>query len=248
MPRRYWVPLLLEEPPLAHHLHAALTGWFDDSRYNPTGIDHNDGNKPYTISPVTESDGVPGVLITTLDERADRVMEWISRNRPAPRLGRQGEVLVGAPEVVAERSWGQIARATAPRSGTWELLFHTPTFFRAGQDVNLLPLPGLVLKGAMDVMKEHVPQAIPDRSLRAFQQLNLVHIDLTTERYPFRSHTYTGFVGRIRYACGNRQVADLVAPLFEALPFVGVGSYRARGLGVVDVAPARESSLPTQVA
>ncbi|HMR47878.1 MAG TPA: CRISPR system precrRNA processing endoribonuclease RAMP protein Cas6 [Arachnia sp.] len=226
--------------PLPHHLHAAITGWFDHSEHNRTGIDHNDGNKPYTISPVTEEDGTPGVLVTTLDDRAGEVMEWISRDRPALRLGRQGEVLVGAPQVVAERSWAQLAEARPPRSGAWDVVFQTPTLFRTGRTANLLPLPGLVLRAAVEALEAHVPGAVPDRSLKVFHHLVLEHIDLTTESYPFRTLTYQGFVGRIRYAADDRRVAEAVAPLFETLPFVGVGSYRTRGLGVVDVAPVQE--------
>lgn len=240
MLRRYWVPLMLSELPEAHQLHAALTGWFDDSPENPTGIGHNDGDKPYTISAITAIDGVPGVLISTFDGRADEVMEWISHDRPALWLGRE-DVLVGAPEMIAQQSWSQIAAARPPRSGAWDVEFQTPTLFRSGDQIddqiNLLPLPGLVLKGVVSELGRHAPEAVPDRSLRVFRNLNIVAIDVTTAQYPFRTHVYPGFVGRIRYASADRRTAAAVAPLFAALPFVGVGAYRARGLGVVEVEP-----------
>lgn len=42
----------------------------------------------------------------------------------------------------------------------------------------------------------------------------------------------SGFVGRIRYQCDSATVADLVDPLLRLAAYSGVGSAKAKGLGV----------------
>ncbi len=233
MPRRHFVPLLFREAPRQNHLHAAITRWFDWG----AATTHDSHAKPYTISPPTVVDDLAGVLITTFSDDADAVLEQVATKRPSLVLGRQGEVLVGVPRVLLERSWEQIAAATPPATGTWRVDFHTPTQFRTGKHFGLLPTPQLVLGAALNECGHYAPDALPSKSDRPLHQLLVADVDLATERYSFGDITYVGFVGHATYRAPSREVATAVAPLFAALPFVGAGSYRVRGLGCVDVAP-----------
>ncbi len=243
MPRRYWIPLRLREWPLQHHVHAALTAWFDGDRAPgapgahevPAVAGHGDRLKPYTISCPTVRDGVPGVEISTLAESADDVIRRVASERPVLRLGRQPDVLVGAPVVALERTWDQISRAEAPSGGGWRIEFLTPTMFRTGDVIDLLPTPARVLGAAVAECRRAIPGAVPDESLGLFRQLRTSELRLETSDLAFGPMTYTGLVGHLTYRCDDAQVAQALAPLFAALPFTGVGSYRVRGLGCVEV-------------
>lgn len=239
MPRRYWVPLRLQEWPLQQHVHAALTSWFDGSRDGDRGRQgvsaHDDQSKPYTISCPTVRDGMPGVEVSTLTDAADDVMRWVASERPVLRLGRQPEVLVGQPRVLMEQSWSQIAQAAAPWGLGWRVEFLTPTMFRTGDAIDLLPTPARVLGAAVTECGRRIPEAVPDESFGLFRQLRVSDMRLETSDLDFGKVAYSGLVGHMILRCADAVVAAALAPLFAAMPFVGAGSYRVRGLGCVDV-------------
>lgn len=234
MPRRHFIPLMLRGTPRQNHLHAAITAWFDTG----ATVSHDSNHKPYTISPPTVIDGLPGVIVTTFSDDADAVLEQVAARRPALFLGKQGKVLVGAPRVLLERSWRQITVTVPPAARAWRVDFLSPTQFRSGERINLLPNSQHVLNAALMACGRSVPDALPDKADRPLHRLLVTDIDLTTDSYAFGDITYVGFVGDVIYRAPTRQVAEAVAPL----PFVGVGSYRVRGLGCVDVSPIQQSS------
>ena len=149
MPRRYWIPLRLREWPLQQHVHAAVTAWFDDGApygtsrkpHGPAVASHDEKQKAYTISCPTMRDGIPGIEVSTLSDGADSVMEWVASELPVLRLGRQREVLVGRPQVLMDRPWSRIAQEPALLGSGWHVEFLTPTMFRTGEAVDLLPTP-----------------------------------------------------------------------------------------------------------
>lgn len=250
MPRRYWIPLRLREWPLQQHVHAAVTAWFDDGApygtsrkpHGPAVASHDEKQKAYTISCPTMRDGIPGIEVSTLSDGADSVMEWVASELPVLRLGRQREVLVGRPQVLMDRPWSRIAQEPAPLGSGWHVEFLTPTMFRTGEAVDLLPTPARVLGAAIAECGRNIPDSVPDESLGLFRHLRVSDLQLETSDLAFGRVTYPGLVGHIVFRCSDSVAAGRLAPLFAALPFTGVGSYRVRGLGCVEVVPLSDTS------
>lgn len=158
MPARWFVPVRGLDPHRTRleHVHAAFSAWFDRS-----DAEHGAGEKPYSISPLTERDGQVGVIIGTLTDYAaesvcaagilgDAGMSAgmdaprAAEERPMIRLGNQWRP-VGRPRRLEEVSWWDLAQPRDVRS--WRLEFLTPATFRSGDRSSPLPSVATITGG-----------------------------------------------------------------------------------------------------
>lgn len=237
MPSRWWIPLQGARPERVRleHLHAAVSRWFDR-----TPEQHAAGTKPYAISPLArdaESSGV-GFELATLTAGADECL----LERVAPpgtiRLG-QDQAVLGQPRKTDSEAWSSLATPSGATS--WDLEFVTPVTFRRGNRASPLPVPGSVLRGLLDSWNAW--SGMPARNLtrQDTDEIWVSDIDGRSEPMTVSGVRLSAFVGRICYRCDNQATAELVDPLFRLAPYAGVGSAKAKGLGVTRLhqAPAR---------
>ena len=251
MPARWFVPVRGLDPHRTRleHVHAAFSAWFDRSE-----AEHGAGEKPYSISPLTERDGQIGVLIGTLtDYAAESVcaagtLGEESRSgsqRPMIRLGNQWRQ-VGRPRRLEQVSWWELAQPREVRS--WQLEFLTPTTFRSGDRSSPLPNVATIAAGlerawttwCEDPRVRELVRNPRDRSALWVSDIDLRSrvTDLTVGRAgtPVR---LSGVTGSITLRVDDAGGAAWAGPLLGLAPFCGVGSMRAKGFGVVEVRAVR---------
>ncbi len=228
MPERWWVPLagIRPEPVKPEHLHAAVSRWFDRS-----DAEHDAVTKPYAISPLGQAGDATGRIgfeVSTLTPAArDRLADHGAGTEI--RLGGQVGRL-GRTELLAQEAWIELAEPSGERR--WELGFLTPATFRRGDRSSPLPVPSSALRGLQDSWAAH--SGLPPRTLTAQQSDQIWVSDLAgrSEELRISGVTLSGFVGRVTFRCPEQSLADVVDGLFRLAPYTGVGSFKAKGLGV----------------
>ncbi len=232
MPTRWWIPLdgVRPERVKLEHVHAAISCWFDR-----TAEQHADGVKPYAISPLARGeDGRTGFEVSTLTASAESLLDIASAPPATVRLGID-RAIVGRPICVANESWEALAQPSGADS--WDLEFVTPVTFRLGNRASPLPVAGAVLRGL--VASCNALSELPERDLTRQHSDDVWVSDIRGES---RWMTLSGlrlsaFTGRVVYRCDVPGTRDLVDALFRLAPYAGVGSAKAKGLGVTLLHP-----------
>lgn len=236
MPSRFWVPLpsVRIEAVRLEHLHAAVSRWFDD-----TPADHGALVKPYAISPPARSaDGSAGFELTALSSGAEARLRSRSGAGAGIRLGAQ-LVSIGLPVVIRTESWESLALASGRRS--WTLDFITPVTFRRGNRSSPLPTPNVVLRGLQDSWNAFSGQDRRELDREHHERLWVSHISGSSEPMMVSGLKISGFIGQVVFRGDDQPTADLVDPLFRLAAYAGVGSGRAKGLGVTRLVQRRSA-------
>lgn len=223
-----------------HQLHGGMSAW----------MGHGGENQPWLITPLSAVNGRPALWLTTFDEAAEAQV----RAPGAMRFGAQvGSVASATPvEAVSYRDL-----LDAPPVTTWRIDTITPMTFRSGRRSMPMPTPGQLLRRALSTWADYADVPLPAGLSRADEEaLVFTSVGLRTEQVFVRREQVPGRSGRLeprdRYVsaglgslvldCDRRKVAQAVAPLMAFLPYCGVGAYRRRGLGHVEVVAAPRSS------
>lgn len=248
MPARYWVPLIgLQEPVAVEHLHAALSGWFDDvpdlflpgngarhSQESLLGEAHDRVVKPYTISPVSVDRGTWGVEIATINEAADRVLIDVACAGAPIRLGRH-LVTSAAPHRLSEVAWEQLSDYEGETG--WKIDFLTPLIVRTGSRSSPFPTPAAVLRSPASVWDWYSPLAPLELPREQHSSIWVSRIDGRTDMVSIKGRRYPGFLGTVTYRCTDQVIAPAVSTLFRFAEYSGSGSFRGKGMGVVVAHP-----------
>lgn len=208
------------------HLHAVASGWMDDN--------HWDTIKPWAITPLSQIDQVTTIGVITLTENAGTTLATaVSAGTPL-RLGAQhGHALsdpvlrqVTRPELLLETS-----HVAPTRASVWNFL--TPATFRNRNRTTPLPDPQRVVHSLSAKWQGLYPSLGDELRMepRQVADISVTDIDGHNEVFPIGAMTVSGFVGRVRYAAGDRVDAGRFAALCEFAELAGVGSYTTRGLG-----------------
>ena len=228
MPSRWWIPLQGARPDRVRleHLHAAVSRWFDR-----TPEQHAAGTKPYALSPLArdaESSGVGFELSTLTADVEEQLLERVAP--PATiRLG-PGQVLLGQLRRTDSEAWPSLAIPSGARS--WDLEFVTPVTFRRGNRSSPLPVAGSVLRGLLDSWNAWSGLPIRNLTRQDSDEIWVSDIQGRSEPITVSGIRLSAFVGRVCFRCDDQAIADLVDPLFRLAPYAGVGSAKAKGLGV----------------
>lgn len=226
MPSQWWVPIsgVSPERVTLEQVHGAISSWFDR-----TPAEHASAIKPYSLSPLAGEPSHMGIEVSVL------TLEALARLRQSTVAGGQirlgGQVGRLGPAVrLVEQSWADLNAPTGARS--WELQFMTPTTFRRRDRSSPWPAPAAVLRGLSQSWGAW--SQLPPRDL-THQDADSVWVsDIAGQSHPMTlaGTRISGFVGRVRYQCDDVGVAATVDPLFRLAPFSGIGSAKAKGLGV----------------
>lgn len=246
MPSRWLVPIAGVDP--AHvkveQIHGALTQWFDTH-----AAEHAAQHKPYALSPMRETNGLPAVEVGLLTRLAE--VRFAAATTPAAppstptiptlklRLGGQFGT-VATPRRIGHESWESLATPSGAMS--WTLDFVTPTTFRRGNRSTPWPAPSAVLRGLAD--RWATWSGLGDRTV-SHQQVDEVWVaDIDGRSHPLvvSGIHLSGFIGRISYRCDDPAVAAIVDPLFRLAEYCGVGTATAKGLGVTRLVATPPSS------
>lgn len=261
MPTRWFVPVRGVDPSRVRleQVHAAFSGWFDR-----TEVEHQAGEKPYSISPLTEHRGDVGVIVGTLsDYAAQRVcaagldkLTASGGSAPVIRLGNQWRP-VGRPRRLAEVTWRELATDRGERE--WRLEFLTPTTFRSGDRSSPLPSVETITAGlerAWSMWCDDPTVAELPSDPRGRRALWVTELDLRSVASDLRVGgraagsrrvRLSGVVGSMTLRVDDDAAAGWAGPLLRLAPYCGLGSMRAKGFGVVEVR-ARGSAARSRTA
>ncbi len=234
MPAMIFIPLPGVTGPVDPvHLHAALTGMLLPG--------HDDTDKSYAIHPAEQRGGCWGVRVGVVDEQTLGKLVFRARRVGQLRIGHL-TTAIGEPVVEEQVSWNRILSS---RRTAWRVTFLTDSVFRpkvAGKTRHSpSPEPRLLLSAPQRAWPSTIPlPPLPGGPGRA----------VWIEDFDFRSRTRVQPLSQkddpqpqqfqalydswAVYRC-DRNVSAAVAPLFCLARFTGVGSYREKGMGVVDV-------------
>lgn len=234
MPATYWLPLPNAKPPVrAEHLHAAFSRWFDTAAFDGSQPDtHTAGTKPYSISPLARGADGYGVEINVLTPEAEERLLLCGVSGLPIRLG-STYTRVGLPHPLSVTSWAELA--TRPSLQPWELEFLTPTTFRNGNRSSAFPQPSAMLQAPRQCWNAFSGLPAIELSIGEASLVWVSDFDIESVRLSLNQLTVKGVVGRITLRCDHPSVTAKVAPLLSLAPFCGIGSFRGKGLGVVQL-------------
>ena len=232
MPSRYWVPFLdISGPVDPTFVHAAVSRWFDH--------DHSEVTKPYAISPVWDREGNSGIVVSTLTHEAEQRLLSAHR-QPAIRLGRT-TTAVGAPALLATATWQELE---APGRNVWRVTFRAPTSFKTGNHTSPFPTPSVVLRSPSECWKTFGERGERELHPTSAAAVRVTALNLRSRIEKLRvssrqpggqgQRDVVAVLGTITYQADG-DTADQIRPLFRLARFSGVGGFRGKGFGVVDV-------------
>jgi CRISPR-associated endoribonuclease Cas6 len=141
--------------------------------------------------------------------------------------------------------WEDLLAETRPVSGI-DFHLESPTVFRSGAQISVMPTPGLVFGHLRAVWQQWAPA-----ELQPFIDLSTVvvhvdHLDGRTEEVVARGRAWRGFVGTVGFdlsqaAPRDRQVLSALAAL---APFAGIGANTTIGMGTASVEMRTEQHHP----
>ncbi len=214
----------------ATQLHAMASSW----------LGHG-GTPTWSVAPPRIVDGVPALEFATFGgDAAERLGEAAVPGREVRLGASRGEVLL-PPARIACLSWADLCRPSSWRR--WDVEFLTPTSYRRGDHFAPWPEPTALLHslserwagpGVPRISQERAPEV---RVEAVEGQTRRLRLTVGRER---RAITIHGFVGQIRYYCGDAEVAAQVNRLLMFAEFAGAGVYATWGLGVMRFRPAGE--------
>jgi CRISPR-associated endoribonuclease Cas6 len=241
MPSRWFVPVRGVDPQRVRleHVHAAFSAWFDGN-----SAEHAAGDKPYTISPLTQRGGRVGVIITTLNDYAvDRLHLGVQRQGGTVRLGNQARA-VGRPQLIEAQSWRELSAVRDARQ--WTIQFLTPTTFRSGDRSSPMPSVPTIMAGlgrawtmwCEDDEVRAIPQPtsvgalwVSDLKLHS----SVLHLRRRDRDGVARTTSASGVTGTLTLRADDAETAQWANRLLGLAPYCGVGSMRGKGFGVVSV-------------
>lgn len=231
VPSRWWLPIhgIHAAGVRPEHVHAVVSRWFDKT----TG-EHRAQAKPYAVSPLADSPHGTGLgceVGVLTDAARDRLIDGATVAGRV-RLG-SSYAEVGDPAPLHEESWKSLAVPSGARA--WTLEFVTPVTFRQGSRSTPLPTPASVLRGLAEswaVFSPSDPLIIPRERADA-----LWISDLRGETHSLRiaQMHLRGFLGRVTLQCDAADIARTADCLLRLAPYAGIGTARAKGLGVTRV-------------
>lgn len=252
MPARWFVPIEGLDPTRvrSHHLHAAVSRWFDQDR-----AEHDANEKPYAVSPVADDlarHGSVGIEVTTLTERAEAQLMKATSPGSEIRVGNQIR-RVAPIRLMQASSWHELA--SAPPSAQWDLRFETPVTFRSGNRSTPLPTPATVLGGLGRVWERWSPLPLADLQDAAQSAwVSDVSLRSTVVRMPvpgkdgtLRHVVVSGALGSLTIRCDAPHHCRTAGALLGLAAYSGTGSMTLRGLGVTRVAALHDAETSAPV-
>lgn len=239
MPSRWFVPIHGLDPHRVRleFVHGAFSGWFDR-----TTAEHTAGDKPYAVSPLTSFRGQVGVQIGLLDDVAHQRFSEVTGEPASVRLGNQIRE-IGRPKLLRRASWTELAREVTERQWTLDLV--TPTTFRSGNRSSPLPAVETIVSGLARSWQSWCddPTLVPLPTSSGARALWISDLDLTSERVEVtikgRAVLFRGALGTITFRADDADTARWAGPLLNYAAYAGVGSMRAKGLGVAELRGSR---------
>lgn len=241
MPAKYWLPMRLPAgvTPQAHHLHAAISTWFDSPKASgengPRPAGHDDTTKAWTAAWITDRQRLE---VSVLTDEAERRLVNHAATSATIRLG-TAQVPIGDPIHLKSATWNELASPTTSRA--WRVDFLTPATF--GRDNRTLmspfPDPQDLLNVPRMAWATFNPSVGIELSAADKQLVWVAHVELETVKTPLIIHgkptTLPGCRGSVTYRCDNPDVAHRVAALLRLAQFSGVGARTRFGLGAVNI-------------
>lgn len=230
MPAIYWLPLpAMHGPAAVEHVHAAFSGWFDAASDRNA---HHDTVKPYRLAPLSQQEGSWGAEVALLSAEAYQALAQRLEDDPRVRLGRISTP-VGPPRVLQGATWDELGAWPGERA--WRVTFLTPFASRTGNRTSPFPSPPVVLRGPAEAWRWYSGRE--ELRLSPTEQANLwvSHLDLATTTFTVNGHRHHGALGSITYQASTDEVARMASTLFRLAEYSGMGSFRGKGMGVVDV-------------
>ena len=223
------------------HVHAAVSSWFD-----LLPGEHDAKTKPFAVSPLRHADDTVdrlGFEVGVLSPEAGERLADATGPGSTIRLGAR-TVPLGERSCIARESWTELAVPSGRR--TWTLEFLTPVTFRKGDRSTPLPVPASLLRGLQDSWNAFSGQ--PPRTLSRAQvdDIWVSEISGRSETLRVSGVTLSGFVGQVQLRCGDPAVAEAVDPLLRTATYCGIGSAKAKGLGVVRLIRAAAPARPAR--
>lgn len=242
MPSRWFVPIGGIDPQRVRleFVHGAFSGWFDR-----TTAEHTAGDKPYAVSPLTAHRGQVGVQIALLSDVAHQRFTEVTGTPTTVRLGNQIRE-VGRPTPVRQATWTELAREITDRQ--WTLDLATPTTFRSGDRSSPLPAVETIVSGLARSWQLWCdqPDLVPLPTPTQVRSLWISDLDLATECVDVtvkgRPVRFRGALGTITLRADDDATARWAGPLLNYAAYAGLGSMRAKGLGVVELRRARHGT------
>ncbi|MFT4124891.1 MAG: CRISPR system precrRNA processing endoribonuclease RAMP protein Cas6 [Gordonia sp. (in: high G+C Gram-positive bacteria)] len=224
------------------YLHAVVSGWMEDDL-----DDHRAERKQWSLTPITQVDGVAAIHVVTLTESAYTVMASAA---PAGeiRLGSQHGVVLGRPVVAGGVTVDDILDTPVERAHC--VVFRTPTALRNKDCISPLLEPYRLVGSAVKRWNSLVADSA--RQLEhgvAPSEIWVSDLDGRNEVMKVHGITVSGFVGRMRFVCENDNAAQLFSRIWAFAEHAGIGAYTPHGLGCVareDTWQPREPRRPAR--
>lgn len=136
-------------------------------------------------------------------------------------------------ELLASHNWGELVRV--PTSRSWTFTFLTPATFRSGNHASPLPSPGGLVRSPSDAWAKFGPDPAPRIVGTEHEGLWFSDADVHTVGYEIGHQLFRGALGNLTLVCGEADVARKVSRLAALAVYSGVGSFRGKGMGIVQV-------------
>lgn len=224
-------------PVHAEHVHAVLCTWMDRDQ-------HSAQRKPFTLRRLSVASARVDLGVSTLSESALIDLQSALINQPIVRLGRSSFQISSA-LMTRNAGWDDLLFEASPASRI-DVNLDSPTVFRSGAAMSVMPTAGLVFGHLRAVWQQWAPDALqPDIDLSSV----LIHVDkLTgrTEDVVARGRTWRGFVGTVGFdlSAASPRDSQVLSALAALAPFAGIGANTTIGMGAtsVDVGPRKPKS------
>lgn len=254
MPSQWWisVPGVDSTPVKAHQVHAAVSTKLDCSEpalpprsagNRSTLPVHKRNSKPYTVSPMFNTDDDVGFFVSTFTDDADELLMCAFDKNPLLDLGYQKKTHARPPALLRHLSWGALRRV--PAHTLWEVNLVTPVLTRRKkQSTPLFSLRTIVdgLTREWEIWGD-VPPPDPRVVTGALwvSRLRLESVVVQAPVYsdmgrPLDPADLSGAVGQLTVECDSAASAECAA-LMAWSGFAGWGGQVRRGFGQVEVTP-----------
>lgn len=231
MPSIVWVSLTgLTSPPRVEHVHAAFSRWFDVEGVAA----HPDNTKPYRLSPADQRGDDWGVEVSLWSDPARVVLQQHLAAHSHLRLGER-TVQAVAGFSLADESWEDLSSWSGETR--WRVHFMTPFVARTNSRPSPLPTPPVLLRTPAASWTEHADIPPPPLSREEHRDIWVSDVNLSTARVPLGRHVYPGAVGNVLLQAEGERASRHLAAMLRFAVYCGVGSFRGKGMGVIDLEP-----------
>lgn len=199
------------------YIHAVVTSW-----------PGHEPDKPWSITPIIDVDGVHAIHVITLSESAGETASGLSLAAKELRLGSQTGHFLGDPVAIEAVTFADMLD-TDPQSAHC-VAFLTPTTLRSGTRTSPFLDPVRLARSTVTRWNKLVPAAatlVADDARDTW----VSDIDGHNEVTSLHKTTVSGFVGRMRFVHPTEQSAQLFSRLWTFAEHAGIGAYTAAGLG-----------------